>query len=93
MNSPLKWFLVVLGAAMWLGGTFAVYHFRDEATRLTEVDIERPDYHIGDFSRIFNSHLAETRSERIFFNVVEYGGLVLVCFSVQIARKIPGKGE
>ena len=33
------------------------------------------------------------RGDRIFFNVVEYGGLILVCFSVQIAKKIPGKSE
>lgn len=93
MNSPLRWFLVALGMLLNIGGFTAVDHFRDEAARLTEAEIENSNYHTGDFSRVFNSHLAETRGDRIFFNAVEYGGLILVCFSVQIARKIPGKSE
>jgi len=93
MNSPLRWFLVALGMLLNIGGFSAVNHFRDEATRLTEADVGRSDYRAGDFSRIYNTHLAEMRGDRIFFNVVEYGGLILVCFSVQIAKKIPGKSE
>lgn len=80
MNLRLRWFLLVLGAAMWFGGMFAVYHFRDEVTRLTEADIERSGYHgKADFSRIYDSHLAQTRGERIFFNVVEVVGIGLFC--------------
>ena len=92
MKSPLTWSLFVLGMVLWLGGQSAVYYFRDEVTRLTEADMDRSSYHEkGDLLKIYNSHLADTRGERFFFNFVTIAGICLACCSGQVARKIQGK--
>ena len=88
MKSPLKWFLVVLGLALWLGGTFAVYHLRDDAMRRAEADIARVGYHqSGDLLKAYDAHLADTRSERIFFYVVELLGFGVAVFGGQLCRR------
>jgi hypothetical protein len=88
MNSPLRWFLLVIGAALWFGGQHAVYNLQDDALRLADADMARAAHHQnGDYLNTYHTHLAETRNERFFFQFVKYAGVVLVIISRPFARK------
>jgi hypothetical protein len=88
MRSPLRWFLVVFGLALWSVGTFAVDHLRDDAMSLADADIARVgQYQSGDWLKAYDTHLTETRSERVFFYAVEFIGFGVAVFSFQLSKR------
>ena len=88
MNTSLRWLLVVIGAALWVGASFGVYHLRDDAMRLAEADITRDGYHqSGDLLKAYDAHLAETRNERALFYVGEFAGFALAVFSGRLSKR------
>jgi hypothetical protein len=88
MKSSLRWIYVAVGAALWLIGSFAVDHLHDDAMRLAEADLAAGgNYQSGDLLKAYDVHLSDTRGERFFFYVLEFGGFALAVFSGQLAKK------
>ena len=82
--------MIILGLLAFLIAPYGVYHYRDQAAkRADSYSMEHlRDYKTGDFSRVLDGCLEETRVQRAGFYIMQFGGFILACWGSSKLRQM-----